>query len=366
LPEEAVLDLQLLDSGSVGVRFSTGSFAVGIGDVKKISGLPAKAQATGSIDWGGFLIQIRPTGTSNTKRPIYDLLVRRKNDSTVLVEGKGIEVDQSSYWSPVSKAKAIFAVSGHWLMMDARTGRSEYLSLQLPHRALDHFVDEQRGRLYLALNGEGIGCFSIGSDSIYWKIRPEAANVQLLQDQLWVAHSNGFSRLEKRPYRKDGSLLLEPKFEREVEGFVNQPDWTIEDAEEALRTKGGITIAIPRNGMPLYRRDHRPWQKIGYESPEVKELPARWLAESDDGRVWAAAKHGLLEIIGLSVDKPQLKRVGTDLGRSYISEFKRDREGTLWLLGEGFWAKYEQGEWRKQTAPDCMISPKFRSFALRS
>jgi hypothetical protein len=366
LPEEAVLDLQLLDGGSVGVRFSTGSFAVGLGDVKKISGLPAKAQATGSIDWGGFLIQIRPMGTSTTKRPIYDLLVRRKSDSTVLVDGKGIEVDQSSYWSPVSKAKAIFAVSGHWLMMDARTGRSEYLSLQLPHRALDHFVDEQRGRLYLALNGEGIGSFSIGSDSIHWKIRPEAANVQLMQDQLWVAHSNGFSRLEKRPYRKDGSLLLEPKFEREVEGFVNQPDWTIEDAEEALRTKGGITIAIPRNGMPLYRRDHRPWQKIGYESPEVKELPARWVAESDDGRVWAAAKHGLLEIIGLSVEKPQLKRVGTDLGRSYISEFKRDREGTLWLLGEGFWAKYEQGEWRKQTAPDCMISPKFRSFALRS
>lgn len=366
LPEEAVIDLQLLASGDVGVEFSSGAFAVRPDSVKKISGLPPKVPATGNVDWGGLSIQVQPTGVSSAKKPTYDLLVRRKSDSKVLLQSESVVADQNAYWFPISKEKAIFTVSGHRLMMDARTGLSEFLNLQLPHNPLDHFVDDQRGRLHLALNGEGVAVLSIRGDSINWKIRPEAANVQMFNGQLWVAHSSGFSRLEKRRYRKDDSLPVEPEFEREVEAFVNQTGWELEDAEEALLTKGGITIVIPRNRMPLYRRGSRPWQTIRYQVQEARELPVRWIAETADGRVWAAAKHGFYEITGLETENLQLKRVAAGLGQGYISEFKRDGEGALWLLGEGNWAKYEQGEWRKQMAPSCMLSPKFRSFALKS
>ncbi len=323
LPEEAVLDLQLLADGDAGVRFSSGSYAVGFGAPKRLPALPATAPASGNFDWGGFSIQIQPKSLSQSKKPAYDLLVRRKSDSKVLVAVKNSELDQRSFWEPVSREKAIFAVSGHWLLVDSKSGKSEYLSFQLPHRAVDHFVDEQQGRLYMALEGEGLGVVSIRQESSYWNIRPEAANAQLMNGQLWVAQSGGFSRIEKRPYRRDEALLVEPDLGSEAESFLNQPNWMMDDAQEALETKSGVTIAVSRNELPLYRRGSRPWQRIRYQSAEAKELPVRWIAEAADGRVWAAAKHGLFEITGIETEQLRLQRIGTDLGQSYISEFKR-------------------------------------------
>ncbi len=366
LPGEAVLELQRLQNGDVGARFSSGSYSVGDQGVRKLKDLVAGPPPMGSFDWAGLAIEIRPITHTKALKPAYELKVTRKSDSKVLLSGNNIVLDQHAYWKAASNERALFAVNGHWILMGAKSAAAEYLSLQLPHLAVDHFVDERNGRIYLALHGEGVGIASLNHDSNFWNIRTEVANAQMLNGELLISHSSGFSRLEPNPYRKDQSLLFDPEIEHTPKSFKIEPDWNIPDAQEILTSQSGHTFLVPRNANPVFRKGKGQWRKLQYAAGEQRELPVRWLAESSDGRVWAAAKHGLMEIVGLAAGTPQLIRAASDLGGSYISEFKRDNSGKLWLLGEGFWASYEQGEWRKKAAPACMLSPKFRSLAIRS
>lgn len=102
LPGQPVLDLQRLQSGDVGVRFSSGSYSVVDQHVQPLSDLPALPPQTGSFDWAGMAVEVRPIQKAGSLKPVYDLKVTRKSDLKVLLSGKNIQLDQPTFWKAVS------------------------------------------------------------------------------------------------------------------------------------------------------------------------------------------------------------------------------------------------------------------------
>ncbi len=86
------------------------------------------------------------------------------------------------------------------------------------------------------------------------------------------------------------------------------------------------------------------------------------LAHTSDGRLWAASKDNLIEI----VKQPQLHYRFLSSTKRYFGKFVRDTRNQLYAITEGALLRYEAGNWLELPAPACLLSPRMRTVAISS
>jgi hypothetical protein len=86
----------------------------------------------------------------------------------------------------------------------------------------------------------------------------------------------------------------------------------------------------------------------------------RELAFSPDGRLWAASKENLAEV----VRRPVLTYAMVFPGLRYVSGFSRSPDGQLYAISDGGLFRYTNGHWEEMPLPPCLLSTKPRTVVL--
>ena len=127
----------------------------------------------------------------------------------------------------------------------------------------------------------------------------------------------------------------------------------------------GSVWVLARNHGVIHLRADGSWIET-VQQPGATPMTFATMREmtfSVDGRFWVASKENLHLVVP---GKPLRYAPVFPGGHRYTAGFVRDSANQLFAITEGGLVRYDQGAWRENPWPDCMLSPRVRTLAIAS
>jgi len=143
-----------------------------------------------------------------------------------------------------------------------------------------------------------------------------------------------------RPWGQAGADIRFVNIAADADGSV----WVVGKNQGAMHfsPSGAFVEAVPR-------------------SSSIFAVSIRQLAFSHDGRLWAASKENLAEV----VREPALTYAKVYPGIRYAAGFTDRSDGELYAVADGGLLRYQgNGQWQEIPLPPCLLSTKPRTVAL--